>query len=135
MAELPGRKLPAPAYDTCKVSEPAGRLVVDRLATPPESVAVPRLADPFQKVTTPVGVPERVAVTVVVIVTEWLSTDGLGVATSDAVVGEWIEKEIVFAASIFAAASTLQYLTEWLPRVETLNADPPYVTVDPPSSW
>jgi hypothetical protein len=74
-------------------------------------------------VTEPVGVPDIVAVTVAVIVTDWPTNDGLGVAVSTAVVGDTIEKLVVFVDSVSPEPLTLQYLMVWLPSVETLRAD------------
>jgi hypothetical protein len=69
-------------------------------------------------------VPERVAVMVAVIVTDCPLTDGLGAAVSAAVVRDSIVKVNVCVDSVFAALSTLQYLTVCAPRAETVKADP-----------
>ena len=54
----------SPPYIAVTEYEPAARLLVEKVAWPPEfSVPVPRDVAPFRKVTVPVGVPLAVGVT------------------------------------------------------------------------
>jgi hypothetical protein len=55
-AELPGRDDASPLYKAVIEAVPTGRVAVDKVATPAESVPVPITMPPFSKVMVPVGV-------------------------------------------------------------------------------
>jgi len=62
----------SPLYEAVSESEPIGRFVFVRVATPLAfKLTVPRLVVPFLKVTFPVGTVEPVEVTCAVSVTDW----------------------------------------------------------------
>jgi len=67
------------------VLDPAGRLDVVNVATPPLSAAVPSVVAPFLNVTVPVGTPAE-ELTVAVNVTDCPKADGFGDDVSDSVV-------------------------------------------------
>jgi hypothetical protein len=70
------------------VSEPAGSVVDEKVATPDElGVAVPRAAPPLENVTVPGEVPVGAGVMVAVSVTLCPKVAGLGEAASVVVVG------------------------------------------------
>ncbi len=64
-----------------------GRVVVERVATPPLRVAVPTVALPLKNVTVPAGVVPEEALTVAFSVTAWPDFAGLGDTVSAVVVG------------------------------------------------